>query len=97
MSLTRHKPRWNIASLIAPLVGILAAIPVYFIFGAWFGTLFDIYVLLGFSAFGVLFAVISFARLERWMIVSLVGLVVNSLPWIWFAANYDKQITGPHF
>jgi hypothetical protein len=96
MSPTRNKPRWNIASLAAPVVGIVIVIPVYFAFGPVFGTLIGLNIYVSFSALGVLFAVISLVRFERWIFVSLVALVLNCLPWIWYAAHYPLQI-GPHF
>lgn len=91
-----NKPRWNIASLAAPIVGIVIAIPVYFKYGPVFGTLFGLYVCLSFSALGVLLAVISLIRFERGVAVSCGALVLNSLPWIWYAEHYPLQF-GPHF
>lgn len=91
MSSHRNKPDWNITSLFFTGIGVLLAIPCYFGFGPVFGTIFGIYVFLFFAALGVLFAVLSLVRRERLLIISLLGLIVNGLPWIWWAMNYVKQ------
>jgi hypothetical protein len=63
--------------------------------GPFFGTIIGLNIFVSFSALGVLFAVISLVRFERWIIVSCGALVLNSWPLIWYATHYPFPTDGP--
>jgi uncharacterized membrane protein len=95
----RNRPKWSIASLVIQVAAfvVLAAClvvagkllgPFYVLAVLFFGV--PIYILC--SVLGIIFAVASFLRRERFMVVALAGLVVNCLPLVWLVANRNTQL-----
>jgi hypothetical protein len=93
-----NRPIFNILSLVTPAVEIVAAItfsrlnwPTQGIFMVYF----DIYLCLFLSSLGVLFAIVSLVRRERWLLVSLTALFLNSAPLLYALLHRNTQLYGP--
>src|SRR5690348_826394 len=95
---TPSKLQWNVLSLGAQPGGILVILAAWFLlfkgFG-FFGMFFVIYAYVGFSVLGVLFAVISLAKREKHLLITLGGLLLNCAALLFLWIHRNTQIYGP--
>jgi hypothetical protein len=80
-----------------PVAGPIVAALLYYIYGPLFGLIAGLMGLGLLSAFGVLLALVSLLRRERWIAFSLAALALNSLPVIWWAVHWNDKVNvlGP--
>ncbi len=87
---TRSAPRFNVISVVAPILGFICGCAVSYVlndqFGWWAGHALEagIHTLGWFIVIGFLCAVIALVRVEKWWGVTAVGLVVNGIVLISF-------------
>ena len=60
----KPQSKWNVASLFAPIIGIVAATPFYLMWGPLFGLITGIYICGFFLMLGVVFALIAIVKRE---------------------------------
>ncbi|MGO8681211.1 MAG: hypothetical protein ACLQUR_04595 [Limisphaerales bacterium] len=91
----KPQSKWNVASLFAPIIGIVAATPFYLMWGPLFGLITGIYICGFFLMLGVVFALIAIVKREGSLLFTLIVLLLNSLPLIWFLLNRNTRLYGP--
>jgi hypothetical protein len=80
MSSNPNGPRWNILSLVTAVIEVAVIAASYFLFWHTYGIFiifFGVWFCLFVSLLGVLLAVVSLVRRERWLIIS--RLLKNAL------------------
>jgi hypothetical protein len=96
MSQAKIKPIWSLVSLATLFVNAVVVVTTtlttkdYIVF-----IIVDFWLAITVSALGVLFAVVSFLRRERYFIVSLLALTLNAAPFFWLWSIRNKQLFGP--
>lgn len=95
MSSPQNKSGWSTASVSAPFIGILVAVPVVFLFGPVFGLVFAYFICFGFAVLGLVFAVVSLLLREKSSGLSVFALFLNGVPLILLLLVRNARIVGP--